>query len=354
MEMRKLGRTDIKVSKICLGTMTWGQQNTEEEGHAQIDMALDHGVNFLDTAEMYSVPAREETYGATERIIGNWLEKTGRRSDVVVATKIAGPAPHLGYFRPHINGGNNNHDRQSIIEACDASLQRLKTDYIDLYQLHWPSRRTNSFGVLRYKPLSKGDTDNSVPLEETLSAIKELLDAGKIRAVGLSNETAWGTMHALKLSETAGLPRVASVQNPYNFLNRSYEIGLAELADREDCGLLAYSPTASGYLTGKYSGGARPENARLTMWGDNFGRYLKKAGTAAMERYVALARDNGWDPAQMANTFVNMQPFVTSNIIGATNLDQLKTALDTHDMTLSDEMLKEIDEIETEYPVPCP
>jgi len=352
MEMRKLGRTDIDVSKICLGTMTWGTQNTEAEGHAQIDMALDYGVNFLDTAEMYSVPAKAETYGATEKIIGSWLKKSGKRRDLVLATKIAGPAPHFNYMRPHLHGGKGNDlDRTSIIEACDASLKRLGTDYIDLYQLHWPSRPTNYFGVLRYR-LAK--EDNSVPLEETLSAMKELVDAGKIRAVGLSNETAWGAMHALKLSETMGLPRVASVQNPYNFLNRSYEVGLAELADKEDCGLLAYSPTASGYLTGKYCGGAMPENSRFGLFKDTFSRYLKGPGTAAMELYVALARSNGWDPAQMANTFVNMQPFVTSNIIGATTLAQLKTALDTHDMLLPKELIKEINKIETQYPMPCP
>lgn len=353
MEMRELGRTGIKVSKICLGTMTWGQQNTEAEGHAQIDMALEYGVNFLDTAEMYSVPAREETYGSTERIIGSWLQKSGKREKVVLATKIAGPAPHLKYFRPHLNtdGKGNNLDRQAVLEACDASLKRLGTDYIDLYQLHWPSRHTNFFGVLRYRP--KPDA-NGVPLEETLSAMKELVDAGKIRAVGLSNETAWGAMHALKLSETLGLPRAASIQNPYNFLNRSYEIGLAELADKEDCGLLAYSPTASGYLTGKYCGGAVPGNSRFGLFKDTFGRYLNTNGTAAMERYVALARENGWDPAQMANTFVNMQPFLTSNIIGATTMEQLKTALETHDMTLPKELIREINKIEDEFSMPCP
>jgi len=352
MEMRKLGRTDISVSKICLGTMTWGQQNTESEGHAQIDLALEYGVNFMDTAELYSVPAREETYGSTERIIGSWLKKNGKRDQLVIASKIAGPAPNLNYMRPHLNEGQgNNLDRQSVIEACDASLKRLGTDYIDLYQIHWPSRRTNFFGVLRYRPVKD---ETSVPLEETLSAMKDLVDAGKIRAVGLSNETAWGTMHALKLSETMGLPRVATVQNPYNFLNRSYEIGLAELADKEDCGLLAYSPLASGYLTGKYCNGAVPENSRFGLFRETFGRYLNDTGTAAMERYVALAQSKGWNPAQMALTFVNMQPFLTSNIIGATNLDQLKTALETHDMTLPEELITEINKIESEYPMPCP
>lgn len=352
MEMRRLGRTDIRVSKICLGTMTWGQQNTEEEGHDQIEMALDHGVNFLDTAEMYSVPAREETYGRTEEIIGSWLKKTGKRDDIVLASKVAGPLPSLKHIRPHLHrNGRNDLDRQSVIDACDASLKRLGTDYIDLFQVHWPSRRTNFFGVLRYRPAPE---DTSVPLEETLGAMQELITAGKVRAVGLSNESSWGVSHALSLSETANIPRVASVQNPYNLLNRSYEIGLSEISLRENCGLLAYSPLASGFLTGKYINGARPEGGRFTLFPGTFGRYLNKNGEAAMEKYVALAQDNGYDPAQMANAFVNMQPFVTSNIIGATTPEQLKTALDTHDMVLSKELIKEINKIETEFPMPCP
>lgn len=352
MEMRRLGRTDIHVSKICLGTMTWGQQNTEEEGHAQIETALDYGVNFLDTAEMYSVPAREETYGRTEEIIGSWLKKSGKRKDIVLATKVAGPMPHLKHIRPHLHReGRNDLDRRSVLEACDASLTRLGTDYIDLYQVHWPSRRTNFFGVLKYRHLEE---DNAVPLEETLSAMQELVDAGKVRAIGLSNETPWGLSKALGLSEADNAPRVASVQNPYNLLNRSYEIGLSEMSIREECGLLAYSPLASGFLTGKYMNGARPEGARFTLFSGTFGRYLNEAGEAAMEAYVKLARENGMDPSQMANAFVNMQPFLTSNIIGATSQQQLKTALETHDMTLPKELIKEINKIETQYPMPCP
>ncbi len=352
MEMRRLGRTDIRVSKICLGTMTWGQQNSEREGHDQIDMAVEHGVNFLDTAEMYSVPAREETYGRTEEIIGSWLKKTGKRKDMVLATKIAGPLPTLKHIRPQLHrNGRNDLDRQSVLEACDASLKRLGTDYLDLYQIHWPSRRTNFFGALRFRPSSD---DNPVPLEETLAAMQELVDAGKVRAIGLSNETPWGVSRALALSDTTDVPRIASVQNPYNLLNRSYEIGLSEISLREDCGLLAYSPLASGFLTGKYMNGARPEGARFTLFSDTFGRYLNKNGEAAMEKYVALANDHGYSPAQMANAFVNMQAFVTSNIIGATTSGQLKTALDTHDMVLPRELLKEINKIETEFPVPCP
>ncbi len=352
MEMRQLGRTGISVSKICLGTMTWGEQNTEAEGHAQIDMALDYGVNFLDTAELYAVPAREETQGSTETIIGNWLQKTGRRNDIVLATKIVGPAPHLKYFRPeHHKNGKNDLDRKNIIAACDASLKRLQTDYIDLYQLHWPSRVTNFFGVLRYVTPK---ADNSVPLEETLSALKELVDAGKIRSIGLSNETPWGVSKALNIADQQGLPRIASVQNPYNLLNRSYEIGLSEISERENCGLLAYSPLASGFLTGKYCNGAKPKDARLSRWPETFGRYLNEAGIAAMEEYVALARKYELDPAQMANTFVNTRSFLTSNIIGATSMEQLKTALETHDMSLSKEVLAAIEAIEAKYPMPCP
>lgn len=352
MEMRRLGRTDIHVSKICLGTMTWGQQNTEEEGHAQIETALDYGVNFLDTAEMYSVPARAETYGRTEEIIGSWLKKSGKRKDIVLATKVAGPMPHLKHIRPHLHrDGRNDLDRQSVLEACDASLKRLGTDYIDLYQVHWPSRRTNFFGVLKYK---HKEEDNSVPLEETLSAMQELVDAGKVRAIGLSNETPWGLSEALGLSQSGKAPRTASVQNPYNLLNRSYEIGLAEMSIREECGLLAYSPLASGFLTGKYMNGSRPEGARFTLFSGTFGRYLNESGEAAMELYVKLAREHGLDPAKMANAFVNMQPFLTSNIIGATNQEQLKTALETHDMELSEELIKEINNIEKRYPMPCP
>lgn len=353
MEMRQLGRTGIRVSKICLGTMTWGEQNTEAEGHAQIEMALRYGVNFLDTAEMYSVPARAETYGRTEEIIGSWLQKSGKRQDVVIASKVAGPMPTLKHVRTDmLRNGRNDLNHASVIAACDASLKRLGTDYIDLYQVHWPSRPTNFFGKLHYR--SPETDDSSVPIEETLSAMQELVTTGKIRAIGLSNETPWGVSHALKLSEVNNVPRVASIQNPYNLLNRSYEIGLSEISEREDCGLLAYSPLASGFLTGKYANGARPENGRLVKFPQTFGRYLTRNGEAAMESYVALARDNGYDPAQFANVFVNMQPFLTSNIIGATSLQQLETALQTHDMSLPRDMIKEINKIEKQYPVPCP
>jgi aryl-alcohol dehydrogenase-like predicted oxidoreductase len=345
----------MKVSKICLGTMTYGQQNTEAEGHDQMDMAVDHGVNFFDTAEMYSIPVKAETYGRTEEIIGTWFQKTGKREDIILATKIAGPNPQMKHIRPHLYSGDEKLgpklDRQSVIEACDASLKRLQTDYIDLYQIHWPARRTNFFGFLRYTPPS---VDTSTPLEETLSAMKELVKAGKIRAIGLSNETPWGMMESIALADKIGVPRIASVQNPYSLLNRSYEVGMAEISIKEKCGLLAYSPLASGALTGKYLGGAKPAGARMTLFPDQYPRYFNDQGLKATEAYIALAKEHGLDPSQMANTFVNMQPFLTSNIIGATTLKQLKTALDTANMTLSKDVLKAIDGIETQYPMPCP
>jgi aryl-alcohol dehydrogenase-like predicted oxidoreductase len=354
MEYRRLGRTDMQVSKICLGTMTYGQQNTEEEGHGQMDMAVNYGVNFFDTAEMYSIPVKAETYGRTEEIIGTWFQKTGKRKDIVLATKIAGPNPEMSHIRPHLYedvAKGPKLDRQSVIEACDASLKRLQTDYIDLYQIHWPARRTNFFGFLRYK---HPGTDTSVSLEETLSAMGELVKAGKVRAVGLSNETPWGMMESISLADRLGVPRIASVQNPYSLLNRSYEIGMAEISIKVDCGLLAYSPLASGALTGKYLDGAKPAGARITLFPDQYPRYFNEQGKLATIAYCELAKKHGMDPAQMANTFVNMQPFLTSNIIGATNLVQLKTALETADMTLSKDILKDIEAIEIRYPTPCP
>lgn len=351
MEQRPLGRTGLSVSLICLGTMTWGRQNTEADGFTQMDMALDRGVNFFDTAEMYSIPAMQETYGATETIIGNWFEKTGKRDKVVLATKVVGRSKTFPYIRPHLHGGQTRLDRASITEALDNSLRRLKTDYIDLYQVHWPERPTNFFGQLRYRDR---DDKGAIPLEETLGVLGDLVDAGKIRAVGLSNETAWGVMHALSLSQTKGLPRIASVQNPYNLLNRSYEVGLAEASIREDCGLLAYSPTGFGTLSGKYLDGAKPDGARLTLFGQQFPRYLGDRGIEATRRYVALAHDHGMDPVTMALAFVNRQPFVTSTIIGARTTDQLEVALDSAGVVLPDDLVKAIDRIDDEITFPSP
>ncbi|MGQ7815508.1 NADP(H)-dependent aldo-keto reductase [Metapseudomonas furukawaii] len=345
MEFRQLGRTDLKVSSLCLGTMTWGEQNTETEAFAQIERAKAYGINFLDTAEMYPVPPRAETYGATETIIGNWFAKHRDRADWVLASKVAGPGNGIS----HIRGGSLRHNREHITSALDASLKRLKTDWIDLYQLHWPERSTNFFGQLGYQHKDETFT----PLQETLEVLGELVKAGKIRHVGLSNETPWGTMKFLQLAEQLNLPRAASIQNPYNLLNRSFEVGLSEVAIREQCGLLAYSPMAFGMLSGKYEGGARPTNARITLF-SRFTRYTNPQAQAACSRYVALAREHGLDPAQMALAFVTAQPFVTSNIIGATSLAQLDANLRSSELTLNQDVLDGIAAIHRDQPNPAP
>ena len=351
MIYNELGRTGIQVSRICLGTMTWGRQNTQDDGFEQMDYALDQGVNFFDTAELYSVPPSAETYGATEKIIGNWFKARGNRDKVILASKIAcknvnDQNPPIDYMRD----GDMKLDRANISAAVDASLQRLQTDYIDLYQVHWPERRTNFFGRLGYE--HDGD-DTSTPIEETLDALAEIVKSGKVRAIGLSNETPWGLMRFLTLAEQKGLPRVASVQNPYSLLNRTYEVGLAEMSIREDCGLLAYSPLAFGVLSGKYVGGARPKGARLTLF-PYFDRYVRGHTERVTERYVELARQHGLDPAQMALAFVNQQPFLTANIIGATTIDQLKSNIASLDVTLSAEVLEGISTIHGEMPNPAP
>ncbi|UXY54144.1 NADP(H)-dependent aldo-keto reductase [Pseudomonas tohonis] len=345
MEFRQLGNTDIKVSSLCLGTMTWGEQNTEAEAFAQIERAKSYGINFLDTAEMYPVPPRAETYAATETIIGNWFARHRDRADWVLASKVAGPGNGI----THIRDGNLKHNRQHITAALDASLKRLQTDWIDLYQLHWPERSTNFFGQLGYQHRDEDFT----PLQETLEVLAEQVKAGKIRHVGLSNETPWGTMKFLQLADQLGLPRAASIQNPYNLLNRSFEVGLAEVAIRERCGLLAYSPLAFGMLSGKYENGARPANARISLF-SRFARYTNPQAQAACSRYVALAREHGLDPAQMALAFVTAQPFVTSNIIGATTLEQLESNLASSELTLPGAVLEGIAEIHRSQPNPAP
>ena len=345
MEYRQLGRSDLQVSALCLGSMTWGEQNSEAEGFAQIDRAKACGINFLDTAEMYPVPPRRDTYGATERIIGNYFKARGGRADWVLASKVAGPGNGIDYIR----GGQLKHNRQHIVEALDDSLKRLQTDWIDLYQLHWPERSTNFFGQLGYRHQEQDFT----PLQETLEVLGEQVKAGKIRHIGLSNETAWGTMKYLQLADQLGLPRAVSIQNPYNLLNRSFEVGLAEVAMREQCGLLAYSPLAFGMLSGKYENGARPANARITLF-SRFARYTNPQAIAACSRYVTLAREHGLDPAQMALAFVTRQPFVTSNIIGATSLEQLESNLGSLSLELSDELLDAIEAIHREQPNPAP
>jgi aryl-alcohol dehydrogenase-like predicted oxidoreductase len=345
MEHRQLGRSDLKVSALCLGSMTWGEQNSETEGFAQIDRARAAGINFLDTAEMYPVPPRSDSYGATERIIGNYLKARGNRADWILASKVAGPGNGIDYIR----GGQLKHNRAHISAAVDASLKRLQTDWIDLYQLHWPERSTNFFGQLGYRHQEQDFT----PMQETLEALGEQIAAGKIRHIGLSNETPWGTMKFLQLADDLGLARAVSIQNPYNLLNRTFEIGLAEVAIREQCGLLAYSPLAFGMLSGKYADGARPEGARITRF-SRFTRYTNPQSQSACARYVALAREHGLDPAQMALAFVTRQPFVTSNIIGATSLEQLESNLGSIDLQLSAEVLEGIEAIHREQPNPAP
>ncbi len=349
MHYKKLGRTGIDVSRVCLGTMTFGKQNTEQEGFAQMDMALDRGVNFFDTAEMYSFPASPETQGNSERIIGNWMAERKNRDKVVIATKITGSGERFN----HIRGGDLSYGPKQIAEAVDNSLKRLKTDYIDLYQYHWPDRSTNFFGKLGY---THDEGENGTPFDDMLEGITAMIKAGKIRAFGSSNETPWGTMDMLKRAERAGLPasaRIASIQNPYNLLNRVFEIGLAEVAVREECGLLAYSPLAMGVLSGKYLGGAKPEGARLTVFPE-FSRYTKPQAVAATEKYVALAREHGLDPAQMALAYVNSRQFLTSNIIGATTLEQLDLNIAADAIELDDTVLTAIEDIHMAAPNPSP
>jgi len=349
MEYRPLGRTGIKVSVIGLGTMTFGEQNTEAEGHEQIDRALDYGVNLLDTAEMYAVPPTAETYGSTERIIGSWIRSRGRRDRIVLCTKVAGSTrglPAVNYVR----GGGAVLDRRNILEAIDGSLQRLQTEYIDLYQLHWPDRRTNFFGRLGYEHT---EGEESVPIEETLEVMTDLVRAGKIRHVGISNETPWGMHRFLQAAEQRGLARVASIQNPYNLLNRSFEVGLGEMAIKEDVSLLAYSPLAFGVLSGKFLNGARPPDARVVRW-SRFARYSGEIAQKATAAYVDLARQHGLDPSQMALAFVNRQRFVASNLIGATTMAQLETNLRSAEVTLSEDVLKEIEALHKAHPNPCP
>jgi aryl-alcohol dehydrogenase-like predicted oxidoreductase len=346
MQYRQLGRSDIKVSAICLGTMTWGEQNTQEQGFEQMDYALDQGVTFWDTAEMYAVPPRKETYGRTEEIIGNWFKSRGKRNKVVLATKVAGPDQRFSYVRD----GKPRLNRTHILAAVNASLKRLRTDYIDLYQLHWAERDTNAFGKLGYAPSHDND---GTPLDETLDVLAEVVKSGKTRQVGVSNESAWGTMRYLALAEAGRGPRMASIQNAYSLLNRSFEGGLAEVAAREQCGLLAYSPLAMGALSGKYLNGAEPAGARLTLW-KHFKRYLTPPGVAATAAYVKLAGEHGLDPAQMALAFVTSRPFVTANIIGATSMGQLKANIASSEIKLSPAVLDGIEGIHKVYTYPCP
>lgn len=344
MQYTKLPHSSLEISKLCLGTMTFGEQNTQAEAFSQLDYALERGINFIDTAEMYPVPPKAETQGKTEEFIGNWLEKSGKREKVVLATKVAGPR-NVPYIRE-----NMALDHRHIHQAVDDSLSRLKTDYIDLYQLHWPQRQTNTFGQLNYP---YPDQQEEVTLIETLEALSDLVRMGKVRYIGVSNETPWGLMTYLRLAEKHDLPRMVSIQNPYNLLNRSFEVGLSEISHYEGVKLLAYSPMAFGVLSGKYLNGARPTGARCSLF-ERFQRYFTPQGLKATEAYVNLAREFGLDPAQMALAFVNQRPFVASNIIGATNLQQLKSNIDSLELELSEELLLKIQEIGTLYSNPCP
>jgi aryl-alcohol dehydrogenase-like predicted oxidoreductase len=346
MEYRKLGKTDIDVSVICLGSMTWGEQNSENEAHEQLDFALGKGVNFVDTAEMYPVPPKQETAGRTEQYIGTWLNARKNRDKVILATKAVGKSDNDFYRGGEISRLHAKHLRAAV----DDSLKRLQTDYIDLYQLHWPERSTNYFGRLGYEHVEEED---AIELLETLEALGDIVKSGKIRHIGLSNESAWGTMRYLHLSEKHNLPRIASIQNPYSLLNRSFEVGLAEVAIRENCGLLAYSPLAMGVLSGKYLGGQMPEGSRLSLF-TRFQRYSTDIAMEMTGKYVALAKEHGMDPSQMALAYVNSRRFVTSNIVGATNLQQLEMNIDSIDINLSENILKSIDDIHNLHPYPCP
>jgi aryl-alcohol dehydrogenase-like predicted oxidoreductase len=345
MKYTIIPNTTIEVSKICLGTMTFGEQNTEAEGHAQMDFALEKGINFFDTAEMYSVPGRKETYGSTEKIIGTWFKKTGNRDKVILASKIAGPNPGLSYIRE-----NMDFSPESIALSIDKSLTRLQTDYIDLYQLHWPERKTNFFGQRGYKVQDDAWEDN---IHTVLETLEKFIKEGKIRNIGVSNETPWGIMRFLEESKMNNLPRIKTIQNPYSLLNRLFENGSAEIAMRENVGLLAYSPLAFGVLSGKFLSGESHPKARLSLF-PQFSRYNSAQCTQATRLYQEIANQNGLSLTQMALAFVNQQPFVTSNIIGATNLTQLQENIDSINIVLSETILKEINNVQSAIPDPAP
>jgi aryl-alcohol dehydrogenase-like predicted oxidoreductase len=345
MNYKKLGNTDIDVSTICLGTMTWGEQNSQDEAFKQMDYALDQGINFFDTAELYSVPPKKETFGHTEIIIGNWFKKTNKRDKVILASKVSGP------MREYVRGGGNQYGKKNITEALEESLKRLKTDYIDLYQLHWPERNTNMFGRLGYEHKDDGQWNK---FEDVLGNLKKFIDQGKVKHVGLSNETAWGAQKYLEISKDHNLPRMMSVQNPYNLLNRTYEVGLAEVSVREQIGLLAYSPLASGYLSGKYRNNQMPKNSRVALDPDFWLRYKKPNTGVAVDAYFEIARKYNLELAQMSLKFCEIQPFMTSVIIGATTMEQLKTDIESVNVNLSEEIIKEINEVQKIYPNPCP
>ena len=344
MNYKKLGNTDLNVSTICLGTMTWGEQNSEKEAFEQMSYAIDNGVNFWDTAELYSVPPKESTYGLTEEIIGNWFTKNKKRHEVILASKVAGPS------RSYLRDGQNSFVGKNLENALNNSLKRLKTDYLDLYQLHWPERNVNNFGKLGY---THKESEWS-KFEDVLVNLKKFIDQGKIKYVGLSNETPWGVMNFMQLSKDKNLPRMMSIQNPYSLLNRSYEVGLAEVSIREQIGCLSYSPLASGYLSGKYRNGAMPKGSRIERDYEFWGRYRKPQSENAIEEYYKISKKYNLDMSQMAIKFCEIQDFMTSVIIGATTMDQLKTNIESVKVNLDKDIINEINAIQRKYPNPCP
>ncbi len=352
MKKNNLGKTEILVSEICLGTMTWGQQNNEKEAHDQLSYASERGINFIDTAEMYAVPPKKETYGLTEKYIGTWL-KNQDRSKIILATKIAGRTsnvpsgpPGLDWIRqgPRLN-------EEHIFQAIENSLKRLNTEYIDLYQIHWPERTVNSFGQLGY---IHNPREDDIKIEVTLEALAKAVDKGLIKYVGLSNETPWGVMKFISVAKEFNLPRVVSIQNPYSLLNRSFEAGLSEIAINEEVGLLPYSPLAGGVLSGKYLNGKKPENARMTLFERMRGRYSNQHAENAVLEYQKIAVKYNLNLTQMAINFVTKQNFVTSNIIGATSITQLEENINSLDCKLNEEIMAEIEKVHKIYTYPCP
>ena len=349
MQLKALANTGILLPEICLGTMTFGEQNTQSDAFEQLEYALDQGLFFWDTAEMYPVPPKPETQGATETILGNWIAQRGKRDQLFIASKIAGPSQGGS----HIRDGQTRFNAADIGSAIDGSLKRLQTDYIDLYQLHWPQRPTNFFGKLGYRNTEAQNTDEITALEETLTALSHEIKNGRIRYIGLSNETPWGTLKFLHLAEKLGLEKFVSVQNPYNLLNRTYEIGMSEIAYHENVGLLAYSPLAFGYLTGKFRHGARPANTRISLY-SRFSRYSNPQSEWATEQYAQLAKQHDLTLTQLSLAFIKQQFFVNSTIIGATNLDQLKENIQAFEIELSTDVLEGIEAIHRQQPNPAP
>jgi len=346
MKFKKLGNTDLDVSLICLGTMTYGEQNNQEEGFEQMDYAVKNGINFFDTAELYAIPPKEKTYGKTEEIIGNWFQKRKNRKKIILASKIAGPG--LKWIR----GGGDQFSPKSIEEALNNSLKRLKTDYIDLYQLHWPERETNYFGELNYEHNENEKKWNK--FDDILKTLKKFIDQGKIRYIGLSNETPWGFSKFLQIAKEQKLPKIVSVQNPYNLVNRTYEVGMSEISIREKAGLLAYSPLAAGYLTGKYRNNQMPKNSRMDLFYDNYPRYHNERTYKAVDEYFNIAQKYKLSLTQLSQAFVNSRNFVTSNIIGATTMEQLKENIDSINISLNQKIMDEINLIHENIPNPAP